>query len=328
MNHDMTMGEMFQLAKMLVHTQGILPPSIRTEGEAVAVMLAGRELGLPAMASLRLIALLKGKVTIDASGQLALMQRAGAKVQWLKDGTDGEAILRIARPGNEPFESRFTLEMAKNAGLLSNGTWQKYPAAMMRARCVSAAGKAYYADVLGGVYMPGELDDDDRHEPPLMIDGSPQPTLPATPSKALPASTQEAPQQPRQPPFVPDESLTTRGETSSTTSSACASSTMATDGRTITDVLADIAACEHVDKLAPLLHEARRAYKSLSPALQLEVVAVCKAAPEQVQERDALRRERDEAERALGAAGGPPDDGDDRSGQTGDAPEPGAQDAA
>lgn len=165
MQHEMTMSETFELANMLVKTQGILPQSIRTPGECVAVILTGRELGLPPMASLRLISLLRGKVAIDSACQLGLMQRAGAKIQWLTDSRDPkEALLRITRPGNEPFDSHYTIEMAKNAELLSNNTWKKYPAAMLRARAVSAAGKAYMPDVLAGVYLPGEIEGDDRPE--------------------------------------------------------------------------------------------------------------------------------------------------------------------
>ena len=276
MKHDMTMQEIFQLSQMLVQTQGILPPTIRTPGECVAIILAGRELGLPAMASLRLITLVKGKVTIDASGQVALMQSAGAKVHWLNDGTDGKGVatLRVTRPGEEPYTTSFTLEMAKQAGLLSNAMWTKYPDKMLRARCVSSVGKAYYADVLAGVYLPGEIADDPRTEGRELestAGGRPMLTATATVSQTIPAS-------PPPPALQADNA----------------------QPRTITQVLADIAACEHVDKLEPLLNEARGLYKSLTPALQAEVVAVGKAAPEQVRERQALRLEREEADRALG----------------------------
>lgn len=216
----MSMQETFQLATMLTQTQGILPPTIRTPGECVAVILAGRELGLPPMAALRTITLLKGKVTIDSAGQLGLMQAAGAKVEWLKSD-DKEAHLRLTRPGNTPFETTYTIEMASKAGLLGNQTWQKYPRAMLRARCVSAAGKAYMADVLAGIYLPGEMDGDSRPEDNVIdahaVHAQGVELLHAPPARALPASSaspapaaKQAPQAPPQPPTDPVGSLVDR----------------------------------------------------------------------------------------------------------------------
>lgn len=149
----------FTLAKALKQAAGFLPAHLKTEGEIVAVVLAGQELGIPPMAAVRSIKLIKGNVTLDASMQLALMVRAGCKVQWLEDGTNGVARLQLERPGQAPFVSVFTLEMAKKAGL-SGDNWSRHPQAMLRARCVTAAGKAYCPDVLTGVYLPDELPDD------------------------------------------------------------------------------------------------------------------------------------------------------------------------
>lgn len=160
--------QIFTLAKALKQAHGFLPQHLQTEGQIVAVVLAGRELGIQPMAAIRGIKLVKGAVTLDASLQLALMVRAGARVQWLKDGQDGEAVLVLSRPGQEPYTSRFTLEMAKRAGLTGDN-WNKHPAAMLRARCVTAAGKAYMPDVLAGVYLPDELDDAHAAPAPVQV---------------------------------------------------------------------------------------------------------------------------------------------------------------
>lgn len=158
---DADLPGLFRLAGALLQAQGIIPSHLRKEGEVVAVILTGRELGIPPMAALRSVSIVQGRVVIDAGAQLGLMIRAGAKVRWDKDGSDGEAVLVIERPGMPPFTSAFSLEQAKTAGLTGKQTWKSYPAAMLRARCVSAAGKAYFADVLAGVYVPGELGEDD-----------------------------------------------------------------------------------------------------------------------------------------------------------------------
>ncbi len=151
--------QLFRLAEALKMAGGFLPRHIRNEGEVVAVVLAGRELGLAPMVSLRSIYLVEGKVTLAADVQLALMMRTGATYQWLSDGRNGTAQLKLQRPGQPAHIQTFTIEDARQAGLTGKDVWKKYPAAMLRARCVSGAGKAAFPDVLAGVYLREELDD-------------------------------------------------------------------------------------------------------------------------------------------------------------------------
>jgi hypothetical protein len=177
----------FQLASALVKAGGFLPTHLRGEGEIVAVVLAGRELGIGPMASIRSIKIVKGNVTLDAALQLGLMIRAGLKYRWLNDGSDGQtASLELSRDGQEPYVSTFTLAFAERAGLLKDGgNWKMYPQAMLRARAISAAGKAYCPDILAGIYLPDELDDEQQsYEPPRFIDA---PLNAMEPSSAAPA---------------------------------------------------------------------------------------------------------------------------------------------
>jgi hypothetical protein len=51
----------------------------------------------------------------------------------------------------------FSIEDAMRAGLLGSNVWQKYPAAMLRARCISAVARMAFPDVISGVYTPEEL---------------------------------------------------------------------------------------------------------------------------------------------------------------------------
>jgi len=212
-------AELFRLAEALLQATGFLPQHLQTAGAVVAVILAGRELGIPPMSSLRSISLLKGKVIIAADQQLALMKARGARVRWVKDGTDGEAVLEVTRLGeSEPQLSRYTWQMAERAGLTGQPTWQKHPASMLRARAASAAGKAIMPDVLSGCYVPGELDDI-APEPTLQrlpsgpvlvvgeLDDPQEPEAPQAPAEAaqapqgvvVPISSAQRPERPQEP---------------------------------------------------------------------------------------------------------------------------------
>lgn len=151
--------QIFQLAKALSTAGGFMPRHIRNEGELVAVILAGSELGLPPMTSLRSIHLVEGRVVLAADTQLALMARAGISYEWTADGRSGTAQLRLKRPNMPPHVQTYSIDDAKQAGLAGKDNWRKHPAAMLRARCVSGAAKAYAPDVLSGVYIQDEVEE-------------------------------------------------------------------------------------------------------------------------------------------------------------------------
>ena len=67
-------ANIFDMAEKLVPT-GFLPESIKTPAQAAAVMLKGRELGIPPMYALSNIAVIKGKPTCGAELMLALIYR-------------------------------------------------------------------------------------------------------------------------------------------------------------------------------------------------------------------------------------------------------------
>jgi hypothetical protein len=168
-------ADLFRLAEALLQASGFLPAHLKTAGAVVAVILAGRELGIPPMSSLRSISLIQGKVIIAADQQRSLMRARGAKLRWVKDGTDClEAVLEVTLPGeSEPHYARYTWAMAECAGLVGKDTWRKHPAEMLRARASSVAGKQIMPEALSGCYVPGELDD---------IAPEPQAHLPRLPS--------------------------------------------------------------------------------------------------------------------------------------------------
>lgn len=154
----------FKLSEALAGASGFIPAHLRTPGEIAAVVLAGRELGLQPMVSLRSLSMIKGKVVLAADVMLGLMIRSGVKVEWLADGSAAQgniAKLKLFRPGHEPYTSAFSIEDAQRAGLASNDNYRKHQGAMLRARAVSAGARAYCPDVLSGCYVPGELEEDE-----------------------------------------------------------------------------------------------------------------------------------------------------------------------
>jgi hypothetical protein len=138
---------------------GFLPKAIRTPAQALIVMLTGRELGLPPMLALRMIHVIDGKPGLSAELQLARFRQAGGRYRWLAT-TDRVAQIQVNAPGDPTDWAQtfsFTIQEAGTAQLLDKGNWQKYPAAMLRARVASLAIRAVAPEVSMGLYDPDEI---------------------------------------------------------------------------------------------------------------------------------------------------------------------------
>lgn len=151
-------GTMLQMADALVQS-GMLPKHITTPQAAVAIIQRGRELGIPPMHALSNIVYIQGKPTANSELMLALIYRDhgdGAVVFTRSDNMRCDIAYR-RRSWDRSQSYSFTLDDAKQAGLMSNQTWQKYPAAMLRARAISAVARMAFPDSIGGMYSPEEL---------------------------------------------------------------------------------------------------------------------------------------------------------------------------
>jgi len=155
---NLTVRDMLQLGSSLVGT-GFLPATIKTPEQAMAIMLKGQELRVPPMYSLSNIVIVQGKPSCSAELMLALIQRDfGQRAVRVKDSTDQSCTVEYRLDGWDDIQSyAFTIQQAEQAGLFKNAVWKSYPAAMLRARCISAVARMAFPGSIGGMYVPGEL---------------------------------------------------------------------------------------------------------------------------------------------------------------------------
>ncbi len=146
-------------ATMLVKS-GFLPVAIKTPEAAMAIMLKGRELGIPPMQAFAQISVIQGKPAIGSELMLALIYRRFPDAPIVTDQSDATAaIITARRPGSKKTTTfSFTMDDAKRAGLLTKQTWQQYPVNMLYWRCVSNMARALFPDCLMGCsHTPEEL---------------------------------------------------------------------------------------------------------------------------------------------------------------------------
>jgi hypothetical protein len=162
--------------------------------QACVKVLAGQELGLPPIASMMGISLIKGKVTLSANLMAALIRQHGYDFRVIKLDGQGCALEFISKPAQGTVcvlgTSTFTEADARAAGIKSE-MYQKYPRNMYFARAISNGAKWYTPEIFGGVpvYSDGELGGDEGEvvQPEPAPQPAPVPARRAEEAKPAPA---------------------------------------------------------------------------------------------------------------------------------------------
>lgn len=130
-----------------------------TPQAVMSTILAGRELGLTAMASLRAIHVVEGRPTLSADLMRALVMRSG-KATFFRctERTATRATFSTQRGDDPPMDLTFTIEEAQAAGLVkAKSGWEKSPADMLVARASAKLARLVYPDVVHGLYLADEI---------------------------------------------------------------------------------------------------------------------------------------------------------------------------
>jgi len=125
----------------------------------VAAALAGSSFDWDCMTSMRMLQVIQGQASVKPEALLALIRKAGHNVEFtvLPDKSGIEATGTRADNG-DTGSATFTMDDAKRANLLKNGTWGAYPLDMCQWRAVSRLARQLFSDcVLGAGYTPEEI---------------------------------------------------------------------------------------------------------------------------------------------------------------------------
>jgi len=125
----------------------------KTMEQAAALMLVAQADGLhPAKAATH-YHIIGGKPSLTADAMLARFQGAGGRVNW--DAYSDEGVTgTFSHPQGGSVAITWTIARAKKAGV---GNLDKFPAAMLRARCISEGVRTVYPGVIVGMYTPEEV---------------------------------------------------------------------------------------------------------------------------------------------------------------------------
>jgi hypothetical protein len=172
--NDMT--EILQISEAYVRIAreaGIVPREMNA-AQVQAIVLAGRELGLEPLQSLRTMSFVNGRLCMAVQLQLALArQRAGVQIEQLEE-TDTRCTVTLRR-GEERVTCTYTMDDAKRAGIDRQNNWQKYPRQMLRWRAIGDALRIIAPDVVMGLLAPEEAETITVEPVPVPPEALPEP---------------------------------------------------------------------------------------------------------------------------------------------------------
>lgn len=165
-----TVEESMKMAKLFAES-GMFTDA-KQQAQAFVKIIAGKEIGIPAFASMSGIHFIQGKPTIGA-GLIASTVKGSGKYDYKVVQMDEKICSIDFFQGKENIgNSTFTIEDAKKAGTKNI---DKFPKNMLFARAISNGVKWFCPDVFAGpVYVPEEMESiqvqDVQHE--VVVDNS------------------------------------------------------------------------------------------------------------------------------------------------------------
>jgi hypothetical protein len=149
----------YDMAQKLAATS-FVPQSLRGKpGDIAAAILAGSELGLKPMATLKSIDIIQGTPALRAHAMRAVIQNQGHEIE-LVESEDTHCRMRGRRKGSDTWQQVvWDIPRARLLGLLGKDQWKKQPKAMLVARATGELCRLIASDALHGMaYVSEELE--------------------------------------------------------------------------------------------------------------------------------------------------------------------------
>ena len=149
----------YEIACQLARTSFVPSTMKGKPDEITAAILAGQELGLQPMASLRSMDVINGVVALRAHAMRGLLQSRGHKIEVV-EASPTKVVVRGKRMGESKWQTvEWSIERAAKMGLTSRGEWPKQPQTMLIARATGEICRLIAADALyARPYAAEELD--------------------------------------------------------------------------------------------------------------------------------------------------------------------------
>ncbi len=134
---------------------------IQKAAQAGVKIMAGMELDIPPMAAMREVHVFEGNTSLSGPLLAALIKRSDKYDYRIKGVNNRGAKIAFFEHGEHVGDASFTLQDAKDAGLMHKPNWKKYRKDMFVWRALSRGKRMYAPEIgYGSLYLKGEIPQD------------------------------------------------------------------------------------------------------------------------------------------------------------------------
>ncbi len=143
-------------------------PAVKNVAGAITIIEYGRELNIPPVAALQTMAIVNGRLCMEAKAMLAIFQNHGGRIKIL-ERSKAVARIEFSKDGMEPYVHEYTMEQARQEELAGKSNWKKMPETMLFWRAVATGIRLFDPGAIFGLYSKEEMYDlsSNRQEPEI-----------------------------------------------------------------------------------------------------------------------------------------------------------------
>lgn len=146
------LAQMWAIAQTVSKAVGMVPANIKTPEQAMAVLLAGWELGMRPMTSLRHCYVVNGRTEIETRAMVGIIRSRDPRITFEWPQYTREAVTCILRrPGQPETMVTYTVADAKASGQYKPGPWQSYTRDMLYAAATKRACRLGAPDLINAI---------------------------------------------------------------------------------------------------------------------------------------------------------------------------------
>jgi len=127
---------------------------VKGQSQCFVKILAGAELGIPPFTAMNSFHIIKGKVTMTANAIAARVKASGRYNYRVIEKTAERCSIEFTESGKAVHTETWDSKRARSAGTQN---MDKFPDAMLFARCITSGARAVCPDVVGQFYTPEEM---------------------------------------------------------------------------------------------------------------------------------------------------------------------------
>lgn len=124
------------------------------------IVMYAMDLGIhPVTACIDGFDVIQGKIQMKPKMMSALIRKSGHSIQFVQNDNKACVLKGRRKDNGDECTVSFTIEDAKQAKLASKENYSSWSADMLYSRAMGRLGRMLFADVIGGCYTDGEIED-------------------------------------------------------------------------------------------------------------------------------------------------------------------------